>query len=226
MSVQSEKRFETQNMSSIFLDALAKTQLYPITDREVSGLSHAAQVSELTQSGFSLVQLREKTLSPLEFYREVDAALQLAHERRVKIIINDRVDIALALNADGVHLGQEDLPPEAARRLLGADVIIGFSTHNPEQAGLAAKLPVDYVAIGPIFPTRTKQSSYPPVGLVGLRLVRQALGKIPLIAIGGITSTNSRDVLDAGADGVAVISDLWTSHGQVATEISRLRTYM
>jgi thiamine-phosphate pyrophosphorylase len=203
-------------MSSIFIDALAKTRLYPVTDRQLSGLSHAEQVFQLSENGVTLVQLREKTLSPLEFFREAAAALQIAHERGMKIIINDRVDMALALKADGVHLGQEDLPPEAARRLLGAEAIIGFSTHNLEQARLAAKSPVDYVAIGPIFATSTKQTSDPPVGLRQLQLVRQALGGTPLIAIGGITARNAEDVLAAGADGVAVISDLWTSSGHVS----------
>ncbi len=209
-------------MGSILLDALANTRLYPLTDRGLSGLSHAEQVSQLSETGVNLVQLREKILSPLEFYREAAAALQVARERHVKIIINDRVDIALALNADGVHLGQDDLPPEAARRLLGADSIIGLSTHNTEQSRLAAKLPIDYVAIGPIFATRTKKASDPPVGLQGIRLARQVLGKMPLIAIGGITSLNSQDVLDAGADAIAVISDLWTPAGQVAARTARL----
>ena len=203
-------------MSSIFLDALAKTRLYPVTDRPLSGLSHAEQVLQLSENGVTLVQLREKTLSPLEFLGEAAAALHIAHERGMKIIINDRVDITLALKADGVHLGQEDLPPEAARRLLGAEAIIGFSIHNLEQARLAAKLPVDYVAIGPIFATNTKQTSDPAVGLRGLQLVRHALGRIPLVAIGGITSLNGPDVLDAGADAVAVISELWTIPGHVS----------
>jgi thiamine-phosphate pyrophosphorylase len=205
-------------MSSIFLDALAKTRLYPVTDRQLSGLSHAEQVSQLSDNGVTLVQLREKTLSPLEFFREAAAALQIAHERGMKIIINDRVDIAFALKADGVHLGQEDLPPEAARRLLGAEAIIGFSTHNLGQARHAAKSPVDYVAIGPIFATNTKQTSDPPVGLRELQLVRQSLRGIPLVAIGGITSLNAQDVLGAGADCVAVISDLWTFPGHVTLE--------
>jgi thiamine-phosphate pyrophosphorylase len=209
-------------MSSIFLDGLGKNRLYPLTDRQLSGLSHAEQVSQLGENGVTLVQLREKTLSPLEFFTEAKAALQIAHEYGVKIIINDRVDIAMALKADGVHLGQEDLPPEAARRILGADVIIGFSTHNPEQARGAAKMPVDYIAIGPIFATNTKQTSHPPVGLQGLRLVRDELGQTPLVAIGGITSLNYQEVLDAGADAVALIRDLWFPPGHVAAQIGRL----
>ena len=209
-------------MSSTFLNALAGTRLYPLTDRSLSGLSHAEQVSHLTDGGVLLVQLREKHLSPLEFYQEAAAALQVARERDVKLIVNDRVDIALALGADGVHLGQDDLPPEAARRILGPAVIIGFSTHNLEQARFATKLPIDYIAIGPIFPTATKQASGPPVGLAGIQAVRQIVGETPLVAIGGITSENSQDVIDAGADAVAVIGDIWLSPGEVASRIRSL----
>lgn len=209
-------------MSSIFLNALANTRLYPLTDRRLSRLSHAEQVSHLSKGGATVVQLREKILSPLEFYREAAEALRVARERSVKIIINDRVDIALALKADGVHLGQDDLPPEAARELLGPEVIIGFSTHNLEQALLSTKMPIDYIAIGPIFSTATKQSSEPVVGLDGLSQVRQAVGEIPLVAIGGITSQNSQDVLDAGADAIAVISDIWTASRQVAAQTESL----
>lgn len=199
-------------MSSTFLKALGKTRIYPLTDRGISGLSHAEQVIRLSEGGATLVQLREKDLSSREFYQEARAALQAARERGVKIIINDRVDLALALSADGVHLGQEDLPPEAARLLLGQDAIIGISTHNVNQARLAAEMTVDYVAIGPIFSTSTKQaSSDSPIGLEGLRLVRKAVGNRPLVAIGGITAGNSGNVLDSGADGVAVISALWKS---------------
>jgi thiamine-phosphate pyrophosphorylase len=208
-------------MSSLFLSTLANTRLYPLTDRRLSGLSHAEQVSHLSNGGATVVQLREKILSPFEFYREAAEAVYIARERGIKIIINDRVDIALALQADGVHLGQDDLPAEAARELLGPEVIIGFSTHNLAQALLSTKMPIDYIAIGPIFSTATKQSSEPALGLDGLSQVRQAVGEILLVAIGGITSQNSQAVLDAGADAIAVISDIWKASGQVAahTEI-------
>jgi len=209
-------------MSSTFLNALAGTRLYPLTDRSLSGLSHAEQVSHLADGGVLLVQLREKLLSPLEFYEEAAAALLVARERGVKLIVNDRVDIALALRADGVHLGQDDLPPEAARRLLGPEVIIGFSTHNLEQAQLATRLPIDYIAIGPICATFTKQASGPLVGLDGVQRVRQIVGATPLVAIGGITSENSQDVIDAGADAVGVIADIWSSPGDVAARTRRL----
>ena len=131
-------------------------KLYPITDRRLSGLSHAEQVARLADGGATFIQIREKHLSAREFYREAEEALRVARERGVKLIVNDRADIALALGADGVHLGQDDMPPEAARALLGDDAIIGFSTHNVAQAVEAARLPVDYVAIGPVFATSSK----------------------------------------------------------------------
>jgi thiamine-phosphate pyrophosphorylase len=209
-------------MSSNFLAGLAGIRLYPLTDRVLSGLSHAEQVSLLSEAGATVVQLREKILTPLEFYREAEAALRVARDRGTKIIVNDRVDVALALKADGVHLGQDDLPADAARRILGANAIIGLSTHNPEQVRLAATMPVDYVAIGPIFATTTKQESDPPIGLEGLRLARLAIGAIPLVAIGGITYENSHEVLSRGADAIAVIGDIWTSAGQTAIQLDHL----
>ena|SRR5438105_1691029 len=183
-------------------------KLYPITDRRLSGLSHAEQVARLCEGGARLVQLREKHLSPREFYREAEDALRVARGRGAKLIINDRADIALALGADGVHLGQDDMPPEAARALLGEGAIIGFSTHGLEQSVAAARLPVDYVAIGPVFATSSKENPDPLVGLEGVRRAREAAGRPPLVAIGGITEENAPSVLDAGADSVAVIGAL------------------
>jgi thiamine-phosphate pyrophosphorylase len=146
----------------------------------------------------------------------------VARQRGIKIIINDRVDIALALKADGVHLGQDDLPPQAARQLLGPEAIIGFSTHTVKQALSATKMPIDYIAIGPIFSTQTKQSSNLAVGLDGLGQIRQAVGEIPLVAIGGITIQNSDAVLNTGADAIAVIRELWTNSGSVVSPTERL----
>ena len=183
-------------------------KLYPITDRRLSGLSHAEQVARLCEGGAGLVQLREKHLPPREFYREAEEALRVARARGVKLIINDRADIALALGADGVHLGQDDMPPEAARSLLGDAAIIGFSTHGVEQAAAAARLPVDYVAIGPVFATQSKENPDAVVGLEGVRRARGAVGRLPLVAIGGITPEKAPSVLDAGADSVAVIAAL------------------
>ena len=190
-------------------------KLYPITDSRLSGLSHAEQVKRLSAGGASFIQLREKHLSPREFYREAEEALRVARERGVRLIINDRVDVALALQADGVHLGQNDLPPAAARELLGERAIIGFSTHNIEQAIEAARLPVDYIAIGPVYPTLSKENPDPVVGLEGLNRVRRATGQIPLVAIGGIRRENILEVLQSGSDAVAVISLLLAGTSEI-----------
>ena len=193
-------------------------KLYPVTDRRLSGLSHAEQVARLCEGGARVVQLREKNLSPREFYREAEEALRVAREHGVKLILNDRADIALALGADGVHLGQDDMPPVSARALLGEDAIIGFSTHNVGQAIEAARMPVDYVAIGPVFFTTSKDNPDPSVGLEGVARAREAVGRLPLVAIGGITRENARAVLKAGADSVAVIGALLAGD---AAEIAR-----
>jgi thiamine-phosphate pyrophosphorylase len=186
------------------------TRLYPITDVRISGLSQAEQVARFSAGGATLIQLREKYLSAREFYGDAEAALRVAHSRGARLIINDRVDIALALHADGVHLGQDDLSPSVARQLLGEVALIGLSTHNVEQAHAAANMPVDYIAIGPIFSTATKADPDPVVGLDGLRRVREVIGGLPLVAIGGITAQNASQVISAGADAVAVVSNLLT----------------
>jgi len=191
-------------------------RVYPITDKQISGLSHAEQVARFADGSATLVQLRDKQASALEFYEQAKAALEIANNRGVQLIINDRVDIALALGT-GVHLGQDDLPPEAARRLLGDAAIIGYSTHSPKQAIQAASLPIDYLAIGPIFATSTKDNPDPVVGLDGLRAIRDAIGDVALVAIGGITPANARDVLDAGSGSVALISGLLHDPGGVST---------
>lgn len=185
-----------------------RSRVYPITDTQLSGVSHADQVSLLADGGATFVQLREKNLPALDFYNEAKAALTVARQRGVTLIINDRVDVALALGAPGVHLGQDDLPPDAARKLLGDDAIIGYSTHTVSQAISAASLPVDYIAIGPIFQTSSKANPDPVVGLDGLRAVRKAIGDVRLVAIGGISQENAASVIDGGADSVAVISAL------------------
>ena len=149
--------------------------VYPITDTQISGLSHAQQIALFAESGATLVQLREKRAPALQFYQEAKAALAVAAERGVQLIINDRVDIALAVGARGVHLGQDDLPPEIARRLLGDDAVIGYSTHSVAQALEAARLPIDYLAIGPIFGTSTKENPDPIVGLEGFSVDRKSV---------------------------------------------------
>src|SRR5205085_7557009 len=156
----------------------------PITDRRLSGLSHAEQVARLIDGGAAFVQLREKHLSPREFYEEAADASKVARSLGAKLIVNDRADIALAIGADGVHLGQDDMPPAAARSLLGEGAVIGFSTHSVEQAIAAARLPVDYIAVGPVFETTSKRNPDPVIGLEGLRRVRESVGPVTLVAIG------------------------------------------
>jgi thiamine-phosphate pyrophosphorylase len=212
-------------MSSRFLEAFGNTHLYPITDQHLSGLSHEGQVVLLGNCGATVIQLREKVDPPMKFFEQAESAMRVAGELGAKIIINDRVDIALAVKAFGVHLGQEDLPPDAARRILGSDAIIGFSTHTLKQARLAAEMPVDYVAIGPIFSTTTKQSANAPVGLDDLARIRACLGAMPLVAIGGITNANIDAVLNAGADVVAVIGDIWVPAEDSRDKINRLLAY-
>jgi thiamine-phosphate pyrophosphorylase len=199
------------------------SRLYPITDTRISCLSHAQQVAQLGKGGARLIQLREKHLVPRSFYREAQAAVQQARKSGVCLIINDRPDIALVVGADGVHLGQDDLPAEAARALLGAHAIIGLSTHNVAQAEAAAKLPVDYIAIGPIFTsvTKVKVNPEPTVGLDELRRVRDVVGTMPVVAIGGITADNAAQVMAAGADAVAVISALLREETSISDNTRR-----
>jgi thiamine-phosphate pyrophosphorylase len=180
-------------------------KIYPITDTRLTSLSHAEQVEKLSDGGTRFIQLREKYASPRDFYEDAKSAIEIARRNGVKIIINDRVDIALALKADGVHLGQDDLPPAKARAILGEKAIIGFSTHSLEQAIEAARLPVDYIAIGPVFSTQTKENPDETVGLEGVKTVREAIGDFPLVAIGGITPENFQAVFEAGADSLAII---------------------
>jgi thiamine-phosphate pyrophosphorylase len=180
-------------------------KIYPITDTRLTGLSHAEQVGKLINGGARFIQLREKRASPKKFYEDAKAAIEIAHGNSVKIIINDRVDIALALKADGIHLGQDDLPPAKAREILGEEALIGFSTHSVSQAIEAVRLPVDYVAIGPVFATQTKENPDEAVGVGGVKRVREAIGDFPLVAIGGITTENFREVFEAGADCLAII---------------------
>jgi thiamine-phosphate pyrophosphorylase len=182
--------------------------VYPITDTHVSGLPHLEQVRRLIAGGATLIQLRDKESSPRDFYAQALQCVAYARPLGVKIIINDRADIAMMTDAEGVHLGQDDMPPDAARRLLGPDKLIGYSTHSVEQARAAATMPVDYIAIGPVFGTKTKSDADPVVGIKGISKVRSAIGNMPLVAIGGIDVSNIADVLASGASSVAVISGI------------------
>ena len=173
----------------------------------------------MISGGASFIQLRDKSAPAGELYESVVEVMSFARERSAKIIVNDRVDIALAAGADGVHLGQDDLPASEARKILGADKIIGVSTHSIEQFRAALDLPVDYIAIGPIFATSTKEDHDPVVGLDLLREVRSIAERMPVVAIGGINLSNAVFVLEAGADSVAVISDVLAAPDQIADRV-------
>lgn len=176
----------------------------------------------MAAGGASIIQLRDKTAAAGAFYRSACEVVDFAHAHNIKIIINDRVDIALAARADGVHLGQDDLSPVDARKLLGEEKIIGFSTHSIEQVVAALELPIDYIAIGPVFATRTKSDPDPPVGLEGVNAARHATGSTPLVAIGGINRSNARSVVESGADSVAVIGDIVSGPDPISVRVREL----
>lgn len=197
-------------------------KIYPITDKTLSGISHAEQVLRLIDGGATCIQLRDKRLSPKAFLQEAEAAWKVADHNNVKLIINDRVDIAMALGTSGVHLGQDDLPVEAAKNLLKNEDIIGLSTHNLQQVEIAAASLADYVALGPVFATVTKKDPEPSVGLAIVRRAKATLATIPLVAIGGITTENVRSVLEAGADSVAVISAVVAEPSRISANMRRM----
>ena len=192
-------------MPSKWHDALPR--LYAIADASFGDPVEIVQA--LIHCGVRLVQVRNKNAGMRVLLDQVERILAFAPSD-VRIMVNDRVDVALLAGpagAAGAHVGQTDLPPAAVRRILGADRIVGFSTHNLDQAIAADQLPVDYIAVGPIFPTSTKTNPDPVVGLEGLAAISNAVHK-PIVAIGGITRENAIDVLEAGAHTVAVIRDL------------------
>jgi thiamine-phosphate pyrophosphorylase len=157
--------------------------------------------------GARVLQLRAKTLPSGPFLQLCDALVSLSRDYSAIFIVNDRVDVARLSGAHGVHVGQEDLPPAAARSQLGADSIIGFSTHSIAQVEAALHEPVSYLAVGPVFGTSTKDTGYSAVGLDLVSLASR-LTPLPVVGIGGVTLDNARSVIDAGASAVAVISDL------------------
>ena len=174
---------------------------------------------ELLAGGVTLLQYRNKSGNAremLEQARELKRRLDGA-----KLIMNDRADLCLAAGFDGVHVGQEDLSPEGARKLVGTILWLGVSTHNPEQIKEADKTSADYIAIGPVFSTASKANPDPVVGLEGVRQAR-ALTRKPLVAIGGINRANCRSVIEAGADSVAVISDLMREPRKSAEDFLRI----
>jgi thiamine-phosphate pyrophosphorylase len=179
-----------------------------ITDSELGrGLSHFDIARQALEGGAPMIQLRDKRAGLRELLPQARHIARLCRERGACFIVNDRLDLALAAGADGVHLGQEDLPLAAARAALGRGKIIGISTHSLEQAIRAAEGGADYLGIGPIFPTATKSTGY---AALGCGAIQQVLARVdlPLVAIGGITLSNAAAVIRAGAAGVAVISGI------------------
>jgi thiamine-phosphate pyrophosphorylase len=197
-------------------------RLYPILDSSCFSNSAALIIAaeELVAAGCILLQYRNKSCSARQMLsdaRELRARLP-AH---VKLIMNDRADLCLAAGFDGLHVGQDDLSPESVGRIIGPDRWLGVSTHNPEQLSEADKTSADYLAIGPVFATGSKTNPDPVVGFEGVRRARELTRK-PLVAIGGITRASARSVVDAGADAVAVISDLLLDPRKSAEEFFRV----
>jgi thiamine-phosphate pyrophosphorylase len=199
-------------------------RLYPVVDatffRSSAELVDFAQA--LAAGGCALLQYRNKSGNArmmLEQARELRR--RFPSQGMVHLIMNDRADLCLAADFDGVHVGQEDLSPEAVRKIIGTNRWLGVSTHNPEQLREADLAPADYLAIGPVFPTTSKEKPDPVVGLEGVRRARQLTRK-PLVAIGGITRQNAASVIEAGAGSVAVISDLLRDPRKSAEEFLRI----
>jgi thiamine-phosphate pyrophosphorylase len=184
--------------------------LYPIIDLSSCPLPLQKLLEVFRDAGVNLIQLREKKSTSRQFYEDALRLVAGASKCKMTVIINDRVDIARLTGAQGVHLGQEDLPIEEARRLLGEDMIIGVSTHNIAQAQQAQQSSADYVAIGPVAATTSKENPDPIVPLKDLRTICVQARK-PLVGIGGITSENARGFFEMGIHSVAVISGLFTS---------------
>ena len=187
---------------------MLNSKLYAITDPQLSNYTHVEIVERMLAGGARIIQLRDKESGSKEFFDDARDCLKLTQAAKALLIINDRVEIARAAGADGVHLGQEDLSVEEAREVLGANKIIGISTHSLAQVEAAIKTSANYLAVGPIYATTTKEDADP---VVGLELVKQAraLTSLPIVAIGGINLERAPAVIAAGASSVAVISALY-----------------
>jgi len=184
-------------------------KVYPILDSETLAAHHISlefAATAFLEGGGSILQLRHKAHWSRDTFAAAKRIAAVCKEHGATLIVNDRADIAMLLDA-GLHVGQDDLSPRDARKLMGPDAIIGFSSHSAPQLCAAGGEPVDYVALGPVFRTRSKLNPDPTVGVEEVRACRALLDK-PLVAIGGITLENAADVLRAGADSVAVIAGL------------------
>ena len=190
-------------------EKLNDIDLYFITDSRLTGRTVLEDVGSAIHAGVKIIQYREKDLTTREMIDEAGKISRLCRENDVLFIINDRVDIALAVDADGVHLGNEDMPYEAARRILGNTKIIGLTVHDVGEAIEAERIGADYIGISPIFETTTKPDAGTPAGIDLIKYIKKAV-KIPFVAIGGINQDNIKSVLEAGARSIAVISAIVT----------------
>jgi len=190
-------------------EKLNDIDLYFITDSRLTGRTVLEDVGSAIHAGVKIIQYREKDLTTREMIDEAGKICRLCRENDVLFIINDRVDIALAVDADGVHLGNEDMPYEAARRILGNTKIIGLTVHDVGEAIEAERIGADYIGISPIFETTTKPDAGTPAGTDLIKYIKKAV-KIPFVAIGGINQDNIKSVLEAGARSIAVISAIVT----------------
>jgi thiamine-phosphate pyrophosphorylase len=191
-------------------EAIELPRVYPILDIQTlarRGCAVEAAAEAMLEGGAGILQFRHKGHYSRAVFPQAERVAALARQAGATFIVDDRADIALLLDA-GLHLGQDDLAPSDARRLLGPGRILGFSTHNAVQLAAAAVEPADYLAFGPIFATRSKENPDPVVGLAGLSQAKKGACPLPLVAIGGITRANALDVLRAGADSLAVIRDI------------------
>ncbi len=180
--------------------------LYLVTDRSLSmGRSLPFIVGEAVKGGVTIVQLREKDCSSREFYQLALQLKNILKPYHVPLIINDRLDISQAVDADGVHIGQSDLPAGIVRTILGKDKIIGLSVEDIQQAHEANKMDIDYIALSPVFLTPTKTDTEKPLGLEGVKKITSVI-RFPSVAIGGMNAKSARDVIGNGATGIAVVS--------------------
>jgi len=191
-------------------------RFYPILDPEIAtrhGVDPVAAAEQILEGGAKILQFRHKGFFSREVFAQLERVAELCRDAGALFVVNDRGDLA-AITGAALHLGQDDLTPSSARKVVGPATLIGFSTHNERQLRAAAAEPANYLALGPIFGTLSKNNPDPIVGIDELRRLRPLTDR-PLVAIGGITRNNAQAVLAAGADSVAIIGDLFTADGNV-----------
>ncbi len=212
-------------MAHILPGSCPSANIYAITDERLSlGRPVTDIVQQLLDAGVSIIQYREKEKSSKIMLQDCINIKKLTEKAHACFIVNDHIDIALLCNADGVHIGQDDLPFDEVRKLIGPEKIIGLSTHNPEQAQQAVLLGADYIGVGPIYETKTKKDVCAPVTVTYLDWVVEHIN-IPFVAIGGIKLHNIKNIVQHGAKCCALVSEI-VSAPNIATRISELRSKM